>query len=69
MLQNMSIDHGGLDIFVAEQFLHGADVIAILEQLSGKTMAKGMRGDNLCQIHRFHSLPNSLFSETAIFKG
>lgn len=38
----MRVDHRGGDILVAEQFLHAADIIAILKQMRSKTMPKGM---------------------------
>lgn len=38
----MGVDHGGLDVLVAEEFLHGADVVAFLQQLGGKGVAEGM---------------------------
>jgi hypothetical protein len=38
----MGIDHGGFDILVAQQLLNGADVVATLEQMGGKAMAKCM---------------------------
>ena len=41
----MGVDHGGLDILVPEQFLDGADVVAILEKMGGEGMAEGVRGD------------------------
>ena len=41
----MGVDHGGFDIFVAEEFLDGADVVAVLEEVGGEGVAKGMRGD------------------------
>ena len=50
-LKNMSVDHRCADIFVTEEFLHGAytcpkpqvlGVITVLEQMRGKTMAEGM---------------------------
>ena len=43
----MGVDHGGADVFVSEQFLNGANVIAILEKMGGKGMAKGMATDAL----------------------
>ena len=46
----MGVDHGGFDIFVAEEFLHGADVVSVLEQVGGVTMAKYMRGDALVYV-------------------
>lgn len=41
-IQHLSIDHGRAHIFVPQQFLHGAEVIAVFEQRSGKGMAQGM---------------------------
>jgi len=38
----MSIDLGGTDVCVPQQFLNGAQVIAIFQQTSGKAVAKGM---------------------------
>jgi len=29
-LKDVSVDHGGFDIFVPEEFLNGADVVAVL---------------------------------------
>jgi hypothetical protein len=39
-LQHMGIDHGGADILVPQQFLHGANVITCFEQMSHKAMAQ-----------------------------
>ncbi len=41
-IQNMGIDHGGGEVFMAEQFLDGADIVAVLEQMGGEAMAKGV---------------------------
>jgi hypothetical protein len=41
----MGIDHGGLHILMAQQLLHGADIIACFKQVSGKAMAEGMRAN------------------------
>jgi len=30
LVEDMSVDHGSLDIFVPQQFLDGADVVAVL---------------------------------------
>ena len=38
-IQHMGVDHGGADIGVAQQFLHGADVGAGLQQMRGQTNA------------------------------
>ena len=38
----MRVDHRGLDILVAEQFLNGPDIVSVLQQMRGKGMAKRM---------------------------
>jgi len=38
-LENVRVDHGGAHVAVAEQFLHGADVVAGLQQMRGERMA------------------------------
>jgi hypothetical protein len=35
----MGIDHGGPHVAVAEQFLHGADVVAVFEEVGGEAVA------------------------------
>jgi hypothetical protein len=41
----MGKDHGGFDIFMAKQFLDGANVVAGFQEMGGKGMAKSMKGD------------------------
>jgi hypothetical protein len=41
----MGINHRGFDIFVAEEFLDGADVVAVLQEVSGKGVPKGVTTD------------------------
>lgn len=41
----MGVDHCGLDIFVAEQFLDGTNIVASFKQMGGKRMAKGVWPD------------------------
>jgi len=38
----VGVDHGGLDVLVAEQFLDGAYVVTGFEQVGGKRMAKSV---------------------------
>src|SRR5512139_1445323 len=42
-VEHMGVDHGGLHIAMAQKFLHGADVIACLQQLRGKAMPQRVR--------------------------
>ena len=41
-LEHMRIDHGSTDILVAEEFLHGANVIAIFQEMGSETMTQGV---------------------------
>ena len=34
-VEDVDVDHGGFDFFVAEEFLDGADVVAALEEVGG----------------------------------
>jgi hypothetical protein len=43
----MGIDHGGFDIFMPQEFLDCADIIAILKEMGGKAMAKGVTANLL----------------------
>ncbi len=42
-LQRVGVDHGGSHIRVAQQFLHGADVRAALQQSGGEGVAQRVR--------------------------
>jgi len=49
----VGVDHGGFDVFVAEQFLDGADVAAALQEVGGEGMTESVRGDgfvNFCEL-------------------
>ena len=41
--QHVGVDHRGADVGVAQQFLHGADVVTRLQQMGGKRMAQRVR--------------------------
>jgi hypothetical protein len=48
-LQHMRIDHGGADVLVPQEFLHGTDVIAIFQQVRGKTVSERMAATALIE--------------------
>ncbi len=56
-IQHMGIEHGGLDILVAQQFLNRPDVIAVSQQTRGKGVPEGVTGGVLDQ----SGLADSLF--------
>jgi hypothetical protein len=37
-VEDMGVDHSGGDILVAEQLLNGANIVAVLQQMCGKTV-------------------------------
>lgn len=43
----MGVDHGGFDVFVSEEFLHGADVVVGLQEVGGEGVPKGVATDGL----------------------
>lgn len=44
-MEDVGVDHGGFDVFVAEEFLDGADVVAALEEVGGEGVAEGVGCD------------------------
>ena len=46
-VQHMGIDHGRRHVRVTQQLLHGADIVAGLEQMSCKRMPQDMTADAL----------------------
>lgn len=56
-LDDVGINHRGPNIFVAQQFLNSANVIARFKQMGGKTMSKGMTTDRFGKFSR----PDRLF--------
>jgi len=51
-IENVSVDHGGFDIFVGEKFLNSADIVAVLEKVRCKSVAKGMATDMFGDVGR-----------------
>ena len=41
-MQDVGVDLGGFDVFVAEEFLDGADVVAGFEQVGGEAVTEGV---------------------------
>ena len=39
---DMGVNHGSFNIFVAKEFLNSSDVIAILQKMGSKTMAESV---------------------------
>lgn len=41
-IEDVGVDHGGFEIFVAEEFLDGANVVARFKEVGGETVAEGV---------------------------
>ena len=63
-IQHMCIHHGGFHIFVPEEFLHRSDVIALLQQMGGKTVSEGVATDAFVEPDRTSCLTHSLLQST-----
>jgi hypothetical protein len=63
-IQHVCIHHGGVHIFVPEEFLHRPDVIALLQQMRGKTVSEGLATDVFVEPHRTSCLTHSLLQST-----
>ena len=66
-VEDVDVDHGGFDVFVAEEFLDGADVAAALEEVGDEGVAEGMATDALRNGGRSHGLLEG-FLESAFMK-
>ena len=62
----MGVDHGGSYIAVAEQFLHGADVRASLQQVGGERVSEGVAAHRLGHPRGHHGPPNLFLNDRAI---
>jgi hypothetical protein len=53
-IKDMGVDHRGLQLFMPQQFLYGADVLPAFQQVSSERMAQGVGGcwlENTCIMH------------------
>lgn len=52
-LEHVGVDHGGLDVFMAEQILDGADVVTGFEQVGGEAVAQSVAGGAFFEAGQF----------------
>jgi hypothetical protein len=62
----MGVNHGGLHVFVAEKFLNGADVVAVLKQVGGEGVAEGVRGNVFVDFCGLGSSANGFLEEGGV---
>jgi hypothetical protein len=65
-IEDVGVDHGGFDVFVSEQFLDGADVVTVLEQVGGEGVAEGVATDALGDFGVAGSLFDSFLQATFV---
>lgn len=56
-VEDMGVDHRGADVVVTEELLHGADVVAVFEEMRGERMPQRVAGGSLVN----RSQPNGVF--------
>ena len=59
-VEDVGIDHGGANVFVAEEFLHGANIVPRFEEMGGKGMAEGVTGDAFGEPQELNGFSNDL---------
>ncbi len=57
-IENMSVNHGCTGVFVAQQFLHRADIIAIRQQVGSKAVPQCMTANGLGNCTQIYGLSN-----------
>jgi hypothetical protein len=55
-IEDVGVDHRRLDVLVAEEFLHRADVVAGFEQVRGKAVAEGVTTGGLGNAGQAHGI-------------
>ena len=65
-VDDMGVDHGGVQITAAHQLLDGSDVLAAFEQVSGKAMAQGVWRGRLMDPSCQHGLTHGLLDQAGI---
>jgi hypothetical protein len=61
-VQHVGIDHRRLHVPMPEQFLNGADIVAIFQEMSGERMAQRVAAGRLGRHHVSRGLFNSSLS-------
>ena len=57
-VENVRVDHRRRDVFVAEQFLHGSDIITGFQQVGGEAVTERMTTDGFVDLGHFCRLLN-----------
>ena len=55
-VEDMGVDHRGADVVVTEELLHGADVVAVFEEMRGERMPQRVAGGPLVNASLTHGV-------------
>ena len=66
MTGKLGVDHGGADVFVAEEFLDGADVVAGFEEMGGERVTVDVKGDAFGDVRAFGGIPQGFLHHAGI---
>ena len=55
-VEDMGVDHRGADVVVTEELLHGADVVAVFEEMRGERMPQRVAGGPLVNLSQPHGV-------------
>lgn len=61
----MGIDHGGPLVAMADQFLNCADIVIILQEMAGITVAEGMGGSPFADLST-STIPSLMLSNRTV---
>ncbi len=65
-VEDMGVDHGGLDVLVPEELLDRAYIIAVLQQVCGEGVTKGVGRDELIDSRCSASLADSFLQDAGV---
>ena len=65
-VHNVGVDHGGGDIFVAQEFLHGANVVACFKQVGGEGVTKDVGGDAFGYVCALRGIPHCFLHHAGV---
>lgn len=68
-VENVRVDHRGLDILVLEQLLDGADAIMVLQEVRGEAVAQGVGADELDDAGLSRCLADRLLQPAFVLTG
>ena len=59
LIEHMGVDHGGRHIGMAQQGLHGTDIVIGFQQMSGKAVSQGMASHSFVDLGRYRHPGNA----------